>query len=395
MHRIHRTAAVLALAVLGACYHRDATSPDDAPAATTRTEAARTPGEVREGYVRGPGGKPMRVTYEVHGGRAIWQGDIDLGPASSIPRTAAGVRPDGPRMGVTIDGVFGGVRWPGGVVPYVIDAGVPSQSRITDAITAIEAVTNVVDFVPRSSQADYVRFSTIADGCSSPVGRQGGAQTVGLASGCTKGNVEHELLHALGLDHEQNRCDRDSYVTIVTANIDPNRLGNFTKQCTGFTDIGAYDEGSIMHAGPYDHSANGQATIVSLRGLASLMGQRTALSATDVATVDTLYPTPPAAAVVTSVSTSPSPAVQYNPFTLTINGSGFDPSTVQVQITGTSTSSCPTACTSFSFTSKTSTQIVIYPTTYSIPGTYQVWVRNPVNANWSGGQTITVRSLYP
>lgn len=58
--------------------------------------------------------------------------------------------------------------------------------------------------------------------CYSYIGRIGGRQTISIGFGCeTKGTVIHEIFHALGREHEQNRPDRDGYVTINEANIQP------------------------------------------------------------------------------------------------------------------------------------------------------------------------------
>ncbi len=57
----------------------------------------------------------------------------------------------------------------------------------------------------------------------------GGKQVINLQKeGCVfEGTVVHECLHALGFFHEQNRPDRDQFITINFANIIP---GNYLYQ---------------------------------------------------------------------------------------------------------------------------------------------------------------------
>lgn len=290
MRQLRPFAAFAALAIAAACQDAGtAVRPED-PGIKAPPEGFATRGVAKTGWIIDRSGEPMEVTYEIQNGMAIWEGDIDLGPAEWIFRTAAEARSrkvQGPRLGVAIDGTS--ARWPGGVVPYVIPSGFPSPSRITDAIAHIEANTGIVDFVVRTNQANYIQFQT-STGCSSNVGRIGGRQYVNLASGCSTGNVIHELLHALGMFHEHTRCDRDSYVIINTANIQSGYGNNFTKQCTNASDYGTYAEGSIMHYPATAFSVNGLPTIVSKRGLDSQMGQRSGMNSTDKTTINTLYP---------------------------------------------------------------------------------------------------------
>jgi len=275
-----------------------------ASSSASRFERYPTVGEVRHGFVIGPKGKTMAVTYEVHDGLAIWQGDIVLGRATDISQTPEGARPfmglDRPSEatlrlegttalpGIHIDG--SGFRWPGGVVPFEVDPALPDTARISAAIALIENTTGGVTFVPRNGEADYIRIVSDVV-CNSPVGRQGGEQLIKLATGCPAGSVGHELLHAIGMFHEQSRCDRDTYVEILTANITPGREFNFDKECTGATDIGNYDFGSIMHYALDNFSSNGMPTMRLRPGItySGEIGQRDALDAADVFTVNWLY----------------------------------------------------------------------------------------------------------
>jgi hypothetical protein len=299
MHQLRTLAAFAAIAVAAACQDTGTAARPD-PAARSHPEGIASRAPLHVGWIIGRDGRPMQIWYEVRNGHAIWEGDIDLGPAEGIYRTAEDTRlrkRGGPRLGVAIDGTS--YRWPGGLVPYVIPAGFPNPSRITSAITHVESKTGWLRFIPRTTESNYVEFRT-SSGCSSSVGRVGSRQYVSLADACSTGNTIHELLHVTGMYHEQSRCDRDTYVTINTANIISGYEHNFIKRCDGATDYGAYWEGSIMHYPPDAFSSNGLPTIVSKRGLDAQMGQRTAMSSVDMSTVNTLYPQGPRYSIFTT-----------------------------------------------------------------------------------------------
>ena len=135
-----------------------------------------------------------------------------------------------------------GQKWPGGVIPYVFDANLPQATRtkFLQAKADYDAKT-AVRFVPRTNQRDYVRVIN-DDACYSFIGKIGGAQALSLGNGCSVNAARHEMGHALGLQHEQNRRDRDRWVIVNAGGsqneIDYGSAGN---------PIGAYDFQSMMH----------------------------------------------------------------------------------------------------------------------------------------------------
>ena len=80
--------------------------------------------------------------------------------------------------------------------------------------------------VPVILSTRLMRFISPMQGCYSYIGMIGGEQIVSLDSGCYNdgiGPAIHEMLHALGMIHEQNRKDRDKYVTIDINKVKPGK----------------------------------------------------------------------------------------------------------------------------------------------------------------------------
>ncbi|XP_054922328.1 zinc metalloproteinase nas-6-like isoform X2 [Dermacentor andersoni] len=113
------------------------------------------------------------------------------------------------------------ILWPGGVIPYIIDAtlGTPQNVKIIkNAMDHIEKET-CLRFVKRTNQADYVRLVS-KEGCYSYLGRTGGQQPLSLGRGCLyHGTVTHELMHAVGFFHEHTNPERDRYIEVFPKNI--------------------------------------------------------------------------------------------------------------------------------------------------------------------------------
>ncbi|MGH4026773.1 MAG: M12 family metallopeptidase [Pseudonocardiaceae bacterium] len=272
---------------------------EDTSLASEELVGSRT---VRTGYLSGPGFVDAPVRYSVVNGLAIYNGCIDMGPADEVEAHAAQVRA---RLTATTSDADSGVPptemkgvglppdsgflWTNGVVPFVVDAGLPSPDRVTAAIAHIHENTGI-RLVARTNQSNYVRFVRNPDAgwSSSAVGMRGGEQLIRLSDGASMGTVVHECCHALGVLHEQSRCDRDGFVKIHYENIEDGFESNFDKFCEGYDDYFDYDYESIMHYPAGAFSKNGQPTIETLQPGVTI-GQRTGLSFGDRITISHMY----------------------------------------------------------------------------------------------------------
>ncbi|XP_065073301.1 zinc metalloproteinase nas-4 isoform X1 [Ochlerotatus camptorhynchus] len=186
-------------------------------------------------------------------------------------------------------------RWPGGVVPFEINGNFrANEMQMIEAAINEYHKNTCIKFVAHMGERDYISIESSSTGCWSSVGRIGGKQEVNLQMpGCTTkvGTIVHELMHALGFLHEQNRSERDDWVRIQSQNIQRGTENNFSKAKTGTTDgFGVqYDYGSVMHYSEKAFSSNGQPTIVAKKSGGNKMGQRNGFSKGDINKLNGMY----------------------------------------------------------------------------------------------------------
>jgi hypothetical protein len=148
-------------------------------------------------------------------------------------------------------------RWPGGIVPFVIDLDMNGEQKtvIGNAMGLVTAACPGVTFVGHSFEPNWIHFIVYHDpggfGSDSDIGMRTAGQSVWVSSDLRaggEGNVVHEICHALGLLHEVTRSDQHNFVSVNFSNIAVIHQDQFRSHPSDRpADFGPYDKFSIMH----------------------------------------------------------------------------------------------------------------------------------------------------
>jgi len=158
-------------------------------------------------------------------------------------------------------------KWPNGVVYYKFDPSLKGlEANVLKAMAHVTSATGGKCITFAAAPATQKNYINIKDGggCSSLVGMWGGGvQDVNLnKTGCIPymATIAHELMHAIGFDHEHNRPDRDNYITIFLNNVikaPKDMSSNFNRRDKGivYKDV-PFDYNSVMIYGETAFSVN-------------------------------------------------------------------------------------------------------------------------------------------
>ena len=236
------------------------------------------------------------LDYEVIDGMAVHGGDIVLGTAAEAAAAAPSREPAEPERSAgpaRRDAHAVQHLWPGGKVPYEIDARIEGEDlEVIHAALEEWNSKTVIEFFPRTDEPQYALLVPVPAGVNCSSGLGPGSPTTVNTGGCPLGSTIHELGHAVGLLHEQQRPDRDEFLAVAPLYYSVGMRGfwhvpQWTHVDERAARLGPYDYGSNMHYGQVPRN------VTTMPPGIKFFGAPPGLSAGDIDGVARLYGTPP------------------------------------------------------------------------------------------------------
>lgn len=241
-------------------------------------EYSQERGIIKQGYFGA-----VKITYEVVDGKNYFEGDI-LIPDKLIYANIYDLMKQNKVLS----------KWDNNTIPYVIDATLSkTDTRVYAAINHWNSNTDL-KFIERTVETDYIEFTFSADGCSSNLGKQGGRQFIRLSNDCKKGNVKHEIGHAVGLMHEHSKPTRNNNLMVHWNRFKTDRAHNYRTEFQKLNPFkirkGEIDFNSIMMYSCYGFSRSPNfPTLTKADGISTWPLNRSVLSKKDIEVVNLWY----------------------------------------------------------------------------------------------------------
>jgi len=233
----------------------------DTPASLVTAEVLKTtssPPEVEtkkvQAIAKGSHRPKDALYFRLEDGVAVVQGDVVVGALVDDDSTVESGFVKMPSLNL----------WRSPVIPIYISPNLSDPHRVLEALEMFSET--VIQFVPFQDQEDVMVFEEGTGVCKSYVGRIGGKQPLWITPECRADDIAHEILHALGFVHEQNRVDRDQFIVLNAENIDEKYQENFFRLPPAFMTVSGlapFDFDSLMIYPPTMFSKNGQPTMQS------------------------------------------------------------------------------------------------------------------------------------
>ena len=199
-----------------------------------------------------------------------------------------------------------GGGWPGGILYVDTNSlNIFTRNQRDDIIAALNEIDARTQVTVKYRTTDYrVKFTNNSDGCYAVPGRSSKQpQILNLADSCFRtkfrtgtisdvGTIVHEIGHSLGLMHEHQRTDRDSFIVVNRSNLTSKGL-DAMKPKYDHESRTTYDYASIMH---YPRTTGDDTFVKSTREpLLTIVGSYTGvvggsvLTARDIQAINTRY----------------------------------------------------------------------------------------------------------
>merc|ERR1711962_994565 len=210
-------------------------------------------------------------------------------------------------------------RWPERTINYDLSQVVDPENK-TLIKSTLNQLQNKFDGCLRFREASTGNRVMVVDGdgCYSSVGfnKDFERQNLSLSSReCMyPAVIEHEFMHAIGVQHTHSRPDRDNYVTIIEENIQANATDQFEKldKEEYYNFSLPYDYLSVMHySGSLFSNGNGKTILTHDSSMQDVIGRAQGVSDGDIELVKRMYKcngkTEPPTTVISGPSSSPAP----------------------------------------------------------------------------------------